>query len=806
MTTLQTKRICSLFAFLAACVGGQGAVRAQELVQTILPDSGSLHQQFGDSMAVDGSTLVAGDDQYRQTTGFCSGSGYGAVDVYKKSGGTWTLSQTFLHTPGTNESMFGNYVSIKGDVFVASAEREPFVSGGTTIHQAGAFVVYRRSSSTANFTQLAKVYEPEPRLDGRFTQYGGLATNGTYIAAGSSAAGSPIYVYQVNGTGVVQVATITPPSGVVGDRLFITDQNVLVVVARTGISVPAAYRLDGGQVTQIDTSSLNHTFYLTRAIVAGDGNTVALFKQFTLGFGSTGAYELQIVKFTATGIEWSDSRQLPMAYDGLDDSGHPNALALDENQGLFVGYSGFVLGYKYAGSRYNQAGVIRTGVNHTFATTSFGRTVAFNGIDLFVGDPFLVTQPDGPNVCTNPGTKGAIRVMQPLATNTGGPEGSSKLQPWLHSTVTDMGTAVATDGTYVLGGSLWDQDAAGTTGEMTLFQNLGSGQWRHVERYIDGWSGWESSPGFSGFAASVDINDDFIVIGAPKAVSVDSEVRSGAVYIARKVNGVFENGPILTNEGALPGIPAGTYFGNAVALAGNTLAIGAPDWENGPSRGSVWIYNYGGSGSDWISHQQLSPNVASGQDWETFGYAVDASGDNIIVGIPYRSSNGRDYAGAIQIFRKDGSGFYDSVFEANAPSAWPAFSYLGATVSIGTNWAAASGGTGSVVIYRRNTNTGVWSQNTVITPSPAVSGFGYSVAIEGTRLVVGSPFENKVYRYERNNFNGTWPLGGTMTGSGSFGQSVALKNGSVAIGAPGALSGSSNFDTGAVYFTSFSGI
>jgi hypothetical protein len=806
----------------AVLLAAQPRAHAQEVVQTLLPESGSLHVRFGRTLAVDGSTLVAGDDQYRPTqTVNCGGSGWGAVDIYKKSGGSWTRSQTFLHTLTSVESNFGKYVAIKGNVFVASSEREDYVSGGTTIFGAGAFFVYRRSAPWASFVQLARIYAPVPTLGGWFTTTGGLATNGTYIAVGARPAGtSDVYVYQITTGGAVNhVSTITLPPGVVGERLFITDQNVLVVASQA-IPTPAAYRLDGNQFTQIDTSSLNNPFFYLNGTLTGDGNTVAFFKRLISGQGSTGAYRLQMVKFTSTGIDWNDVRQLPMNYDGLDDTlnvanAYPSVMALEENQGLFVALPNpdpakmFVLGYKYAGGRYMHAGPIRNGVNHNFSISQrFAEAVAFNGTDLFVGDPDFVTATGGPDYCTNPGTVGNIRVMQPLATSTGGPEGSTKLQPWLHSSVSDMGMAVATDGTYVLAGAYTDQDMWDTFGEMTLFQNLGSGQWRHVERYLDGWSGWEFTSGWSGFGASADVNDNFVVIGAPNAVSVDSEVRSGAVYIARKVNGVFQTGPVLTNEGALPGLPAGTYFGSAVALVGNTLAVGAPDWNNFPSRGSVWIYNYAGSGDDWVSNQQLTPNVASGQDWEAFGFAVDATGDNLIVGIPYRSSNGRDYAGAIQIFRKDASGFYNSVYEANAPSAWPAFSYHGWTVSIGTDWAAASGGTGSVAIYRRNTTTGVWSQNTVITPSPAVSGFGASVAIEGTRLVVGSPNENKVYRYERNSLNGTWPLGGTMTGAAgsAFGQSVSFKNGNVAIGAPGAKTGSSSFDTGAVYFTSFGGI
>jgi hypothetical protein len=78
------------------------------------------------------------------------------VNIYKKSGSTWALNQTFLHTPGSVRK-FGGNMSLRNNVLAVTAERED--NGATT--RVGAVFVYKRNDANSNFTQIGKVFPPD---------------------------------------------------------------------------------------------------------------------------------------------------------------------------------------------------------------------------------------------------------------------------------------------------------------------------------------------------------------------------------------------------------------------------------------------------------------------------------------------------------------------------------------------------------------------------------------------------------------------------------------------------------------------
>ena len=66
-----------------------------------------------------------------------------------------------------------------------------------------------------------------------------------------------------------------------------------------------------------------------------------------------------------------------------------------------------------------------------------------------------------------------------------------------------------------------------------------------------------------------------------------------------------------------------------------------------------------------------------------------------------------------------------------------------------------------------------------------MGGFGSSLAIEGWNLVVGSPWESRVHRYQRYTSWGIgyWSRTGTLVGaSSSFGSSADMVGGQVTLG------------------------
>lgn len=139
-------------------------------------------------------------------------------------------------------------------------------------------------------------------------------------------------------------------------------------------------------------------------------------------------------------------------------------------------------------------------------------------------------------------------------------------------------------------------------------------------------------------------------------------------------------------------------FGYAVAIDGNYAVVGAYGDDNGPvdpNVGSVYVFEQQGV-NNWVEIQKLE---ASDQfDYDRFGYAVDISGNYIIVGA-YREDED-----------ENGNNTLD-----NAGSAY-IFELIG----------------------------GVWTEVQKIVASDRDSDdeFGWSVAIDGTTAIVGAHIED----------------------------------------------------------------
>jgi len=135
------------------------------------------------------------------------------------------------------------------------------------------------------------------------------------------------------------------------------------------------------------------------------------------------------------------------------------------------------------------------------------------------------------------------------------------------------------------------------------------------------------------------------------------------------------------------------------------------------------------------------------------------------------------------------------------------FEYFGQSVATAGTFAVVGGpryGTpsseaGVALIYK--VASGVWSLDVSVQPSIPNSGdqFGRSVATDGTRVVVGAPFDdtgasNNGAIYVFRNDSGTWAREAKLTPGNSvanqqFGVSVAISGSRIAVGGPGASGG-----------------
>ena len=91
------------------------------------------------------------------------------------------------------------------------------------------------------------------------------------------------------------------------------------------------------------------------------------------------------------------------------------------------------------------------------------------------------------------------------------------------------------------------------------------------------------------------------------------------------------------------------HFGFAVAVDGNTLAVGSSHATVGSERDQGAVYVYVRSGGEWTLQAKLTAGDGAADD--RFGYAVALRGDLLVAGAPYSD---RDH-GAVYAFRRTGS-------------------------------------------------------------------------------------------------------------------------------------------------------
>ena len=148
-------------------------------------DAGSLSA----AISPDGGTIAIG---YHNDRGPNNEYEAGTVNVWKGSGSSWTLSQSFSGTAGGTE--LGLPVRFADDNTLVVGAPDLDVNG---LGNAGGVYVYTRSNTSSNFgTSPTLLTAPTPKQSGGVGVHLGAASGGEYIVAGaegSSAAGLHVW-------------------------------------------------------------------------------------------------------------------------------------------------------------------------------------------------------------------------------------------------------------------------------------------------------------------------------------------------------------------------------------------------------------------------------------------------------------------------------------------------------------------------------------------------------------------------------------------------------------------------------------
>jgi hypothetical protein len=292
---------------------------------------------------------------------------------------------------------------------------------------------------------------------------------------------------------------------------------------------------------------------------------------------------------------------------------------------------------------------------------------------------------------------------------------------------------------------------------------------------------------------TVAIDNDWAVSVAPGDEQRGQD--AGAAYVMRRTNTTWA----ITQKLIPSTLAAGNQLTGA-AISGNTLVLSAPLANS--STGAAWIYQF--NGSQWVEVKTLVPPTTL----SLFGASLAISGTNVAVGAPWANLGGGRLSGAVYVF----SGADWNSLTTLGPSGSTLISgefgtsiaYSGTQLVVGAPFPnSATTRLEAVYIFDNNT-----LQRKITNTANAAHRFGFAVALDGANLVVGAPYHTneRGIAYLFQSAAGQFPATATrqyvladpnQDDIDHFGYSVAVKGTRIVVGAPDKAEASPKF--GAAY-------
>ena len=243
--------------------------------------------------------------------------------------------------------------------------------------------------------------------------------------------------------------------------------------------------------------------------------------------------------------------------------------------------------------------------------------------------------------------------------------------------------------------------------------------------------------------------------------------QSGAAYVFVRKDGVWSQQEYLKASMKLPN----AAFGSGVAIDGDTIAVGAEREDAKVTKVDGNLVDYGWhsgaayvfvrQGGNWTQQAHVTPSNIGGQ----FGRSVALAGDTLVVGAWTESSkatgiNGdqsdmsANLAGAAYVFERQGSTWSQQAYlKASNTDKQDLFGSTvatsGDTIVVGADFEQSNAtgvngnqadnsdyGSGAAYVFVRQ--SGVWTQQAYLKASSLTSRFGSSVGISGDAIVIGA--------------------------------------------------------------------
>ncbi len=537
-----------------------------------------------------------------------------------------------------------------------------------------------------------------------------------------------------------QAVAISGGTAVIGAGYSNQFQGEAYVSTSVGGNWTETQRLTTGELTATDGLAYNEFGFA----VALQGNTTFISPAYDIiGDGSRGS----VYVFTQSGGEWSQTHKFA-PNDREWDDGFGHSLAFEGSTAVIGAWHAPVNGKNYQGAAYvfNQACGVRNGNEYQGGVYVFAES---NGIwvqiQKLTGGEGAAGDYFGQVVALSQGTaiSGAIgatvnRNAYQGAAYVFGSSGHTQFEEQ-KLTASDgadgdrLGISVAIDGdTAVAGALLATVEGQPTQGAAYVFEWTGE-SWHEVQKLVA-----NDRAAFDRFGASVALKGDRALIGVWGARG-----QSGSAWVFTRSNESWsQQGRLDANNS---NSTSNDFFGQSVALSGNTAMIGAwgADIDSNTDQGAACISVRTGVN---CSHQAkvIAPDGMP-NDW--FGQTVALSGDTALAGAPFARVSDNFLQGAAYVLWRSGTS-WSLQRKLTAEDGQP-LDRLGFAVAFDGNTALCSAlsasfngelsrGAAYIFIFAG----GSWAQQAKLGASDGVpfADIGQSVALAGDTAIVGADF------------------------------------------------------------------
>lgn len=743
------------------------------LIRTIAAADGSANDFFGSKVAINGNTAIVG--VYSDAVG--PNAYQGSAYIFERNfGGTnnWGEVKKLTASDATAEDWFGWSVGISGDTVIVGAFLKDI---GPSNARGSAYVFERNSGGANNWGEVKKLTASDGAALDNFGSSVAISGNTAVVGAfiddiGATVNQGSVYVFERNNGGANnwgELRKITASDGSALDQFgwsVAIDGNLMVVGAfvddvGTNNNQGSAYvyeRNTGGannwgQVKKLVSADGAAADYFGVS-VAIDLDTVIVGASNDQVGSNTYQGSAYIFKQNAGGTNnWGQVRKI-VASDGANSDFLGNSVSISGETviaGAFNDVVGGAFGQGSArvfvsgGGIWNQQALLapppesNCGIND-----EYGSAVAISGDTAVIGAPY-----DDVGINTN---QGSVYILE---RNAGGPDnwGTVALLTASDGGLNDFfGTSVATDGDTVIVGA--PNDTIGTNaiqGSVYVYERgSGGGEsiWGQVKKLVIADGEQEDR-----FGTSVSISGNRIIAGAIYENNGSTSQQGAAYIFEQNVGGANNWGQI--KKLVAPDGAAQDWFGNAVAIDGDTVVVGAYfDDIAAANEGSAYIFerNIGGN-NNWGLLKKLTASDAA--DGDIFAYAVAIDGNKIVVGAHTDDIGLNTLQGSAYIFDRNtgGANNWGQIRKLVAAdgAAEDFFGHSvgisGDTVIVGALYddVGANSNQGSAYIFQQNTGgSDNWGQVRKLTAEDgsADDRFGIAVAVSGDDFLIGAYLAN----------------------------------------------------------------